>query len=349
MRRGELDLADELIRRALELSTLPEVSCEYDARRAIKEFAVLLIERGDSGEAARLLDDAIAASRRDGQLDALAVRLMVERADLAYMSFDFARALELSREAMRLQGALGTNDFKLAMHSSMALAGALRKTGRVSEALEIQRDVLERSVSALGEDDDDVLASRNNYALTLGDAGRCVEAIDELGRLVEVARGRFGAGHLVTLSLLNNMADRCVLAGQRDRAADLYSELVRVARGSSFSRHPTLVSIRNTIVIFLAEQQRYEEGLELSDELVALGGDTFASEPDTQAYFHGRMGFMLHKLGRHADGVLLLELCVEMLAGVHGADAPEDRGWRKHLADARAALVRSEAVSMVTQ
>jgi tetratricopeptide (TPR) repeat protein len=333
--------AAPLIERAVELAALPEVSCDYDARRSVREFAVLMVERGEHRRAEALLERTIESSRADGRVDDVLARLMLVLSDSLWDRQEYDQALAWNQQALEVQRACGSESLSLTLATLGSLAGSLRKVGRVAQALAIYDELLPEMTRVYGPSHKNTVSSWNNYALALGDAGRCGEACEALQRVLAWARETLGETDYTTLGVLNNLADRYSSDGQFERTSALYDEWLRLARAAPAGRTPTMVRVRNNVVVFLGDRGRFAEALEVCDELVALGREVLADDAVTNAYFEGRMGFLLHQLGRDDEAEPLLASCVAVLDQAHGDRVALDSYWRDALAAVRAARLAS--------
>ena len=132
------------------------------------------------------------------------------------------------------------------------LAITYSNLGRLEEALQLERDVYNGSLSLLGEEDGDTLISASNYVGSLCDLKRFEEAKTLVRKLIPIARRVLGESNEVTLSMrrFHGMAlykDPGATIDDLHQAVTTLEELERTARRVLGGSHPTTGGIEGAL------------------------------------------------------------------------------------------------------
>jgi tetratricopeptide (TPR) repeat protein len=123
---------------------------------------------------------------------------------------------------------------------------AYKADGRIDEAIALERETLELSVSKRGPSDPDTLITRSNLASMYQTAGRTAEAIALDEETLKLAVSRFGPNNPETFPTRNNLAIAYSNTGRTTEAVALHEENLKLCEEKMGPDHPyTLNSLRN--------------------------------------------------------------------------------------------------------
>ena len=109
-------------------------------------------------------------------------------------------ALSVQETELAMERRLGAPEHQiLVVQTNLAITYS--NLGRLEEALQLERDVYNGSLSLLGEEDGDTLISASNYANSLIDFKRFKEAKTLVRKLIPISRRVLGESNEVTLSM----------------------------------------------------------------------------------------------------------------------------------------------------
>src|SRR5579875_1541990 len=187
-----------------------------------------LVAAGQLSEAIRVLDQAIADSKRlrgPDHADTLAAR--EELAAACQAAGDLAEAIQQYQRVLadreRAQGPRHA-DTILTRHR---LAGACRADGRIKEALGHGKRVLADRERTLGGDHPDTIAARESLAAIYQDAGRMASALQLYDQAREEYQRVLGADHPRTLECAVSLAHSCYAVGRLTDAMSLIQDTAR--------------------------------------------------------------------------------------------------------------------------
>lgn len=180
----------------------------------------------------------------------------------------FRESLSLGEAALDAWKAEPDNIQTLAL--AVEVAVALRTTGRVDEAFQLNSDTLTRLRDNYGEEDDIYLICANSYGEDLRMLGRFDEALAHDLGLLPAYEQVFSPGQYRTLSLRNNIAIDLRCVGRFEAALD-YDTQNAVERERYFGSNDwQTISSKFGMARDLRRLGRYDEALTLARELADI-------------------------------------------------------------------------------
>lgn len=189
------------------------------------------------------------------------------------------------------------------------LAAVYKETGRLEEAADLQRQVLDRHKSEFGDDDPITLIAMNNLAATYREMGQWDEA-EELKRRVLVGRERrLGKEHPGTLSAAYNLGVMHLGQKRFDEAEALFVRSFDGRRKVLGESHPDTLTSTHILARCWSEQGRLADARRLGEDCFnrckrILGED----HVDTLRSMHN-LAIFCYDLERVADASSLIEDC----------------------------------------
>ncbi|MEU5881406.1 FxSxx-COOH system tetratricopeptide repeat protein [Spirillospora sp. NPDC047279] len=135
----------------------------------------------------------------------------------------------------------------------------LRVLGRLEEAAEQHRAVLEVQERVLGPEHPDTLTNRNNLAGVLGYLGRWQEEEAEHRAVLDVLTRTLGPDHLSTVSVRNNLAFVLLALGRAEEAEAQHRAAHQARSRGQGPDHPATLACSNNIGLALRAQGRLRE------------------------------------------------------------------------------------------
>jgi len=280
-----------------------------DALSAAADLALALRRAGQAAEAEALLRDTHAAQ----------ARLLGARAP------DTLRTLEL-------------------------LAALLHRVhGRLDEAEDLYRQVLEGRREALGADHVLTLETQGRFGLLLTDKGD-VRLAREL--LESAARGLalvHGDDHPSTLIALTDLAKMSWQSGQHEQAGSMFRRVLETQVRVLGANHPDALVTRNNLGMVLLDQHRLPEALaELRAAAEATATELGDTHPRTLD-FRSNVGRALLDVQRPAEAEALLRRVLADAGLADGVDERHVARFRTHLGRALLDLGRREEARVELQ
>ncbi|MHA6617952.1 tetratricopeptide repeat protein [Pseudonocardia sp. DLS-67] len=237
---GNLALAEQRLREGL--SGWERLRGRDDARTLAiaANLAKVLLDLGRRDEAEPLMRDTVDRSTRvlgAAHPDTLGSRNVLAGA----LRGSPARLAEAERMYLALlddiESAAGDTD-DLAMVVRHNLAAVLTHQGKGTEALEMNRVLVEARSRQLGDDHPDTLVSRHNHAVVLNSLGHATEAETLLARVLDDYRRVHGPRHAATLGVQVDLAALRANQGRNAEAVPLLSDAIEGYRSTHGPDHP---------------------------------------------------------------------------------------------------------------
>jgi tetratricopeptide (TPR) repeat protein len=218
-----------------------------------------------------------------------------------------------------------------ALASKVALADALRLSGRSAEAVDIFRDVIRRQASA-GEDSVAALAVEASLAAALRDAGMTLEAADVLRRVVPKMEHLLGSAHPDVIQAKTSLAVVYADTGNLVEAASIQRDALDSAIDALGKDHRlTLVAMGN-LASMLSRLGRHSEARDLQEQLFETSRSVLGLDhPDTLTAA-SNLGTSLYYEGRLSEALPLEEMVFERRSRVLGNDHPDTLAAANNLA-----------------
>lgn len=262
----------------------------------------------------------------------------VRRARTSYeRGLSLLRRGEYSEAVARLESAsqvLATElgpDHPDALASRVALADALRLSGRSTEAVDIFRDVIRRRASA-GEDSVASLAVDASFAAALRDAGMTLEAVSVLRRVVPKMEQLLGSAHPDVIQAKTSLAVVYADTGNLVEAARIQRDALDSAIEALGKDHRlTLVAMGN-LASMLSQLGRHSEARDLQGQLFETSQSVLGLDhPDTLTAA-SNLATTLYYEGLLSEALPLEEMVFERRSRVLGHDHPDTLAAANNLA-----------------
>ena len=162
------------------------------------------------------------------------------------------------------------------------LAAALRRDGRLGEAIAEYRLLVRGGEWVLGPDHPNTLAMRGNLAGALRESGRVEEAIEAYQTVLTDRLRVLGPDHPSTLKTRDNLVEGLHVADRFDEAASVYQSIFEARLSSSDPDDPDVLDARDDLAWALGRAECFDEALAdylklISDYERVMGVD----DPDT--------------------------------------------------------------------
>jgi tetratricopeptide (TPR) repeat protein len=237
---GNLALAEQRLREGL--SGWERLRGRDDAKTlgTATNLAKVLLDLDRRDEAEPLMRDTVDRSARSlgtTHPDTLARRNVLAGA----LRGSPARLTEAERMYLALLddiGSAGDDTTDLAMAVRHNLAAVLTHQGKHTEALELNRVLVEARSRQLGDDHPDTLVSRHNHAVVLNSLGHAAEAEPLLAGVLDDYRRVFGPRHAATLGVQVDLAALRANQGRNTEAVPLLSDAIEGYRSTHGPDHP---------------------------------------------------------------------------------------------------------------
>jgi len=296
---------------------LRRITRERDRADRIADFMTDMFKVSDPNEHAGLavtarevLDKAAADIRSNLSNDPKLQAQMLHVMGRAYLNLGlFSQAELLFKEGIQASAAVGDQNSRDTLSMTHDLAWAVLQQGRVEEAENTERKLLETQRHLLGTEHSDTLATMEELAFTLCNEGkgRCTEGI-ELTRLVLQQHERtLGPDAFYTLATMDNLAIMLAADGRLKEAIEMQEE--------SLKRHTRKFGSDNigtvNAMLDLGEMQREagqeDEAEATLQELLTIENRAFAPEQGETAATQYDLASVLLRKGQTDQALQLLQ------------------------------------------
>jgi tetratricopeptide (TPR) repeat protein/predicted Ser/Thr protein kinase len=219
----------------------------------------------------------------------------------------------------RLRNVVGDADVVM-LEALRTHANALGELGRRKEALEIQRDVLQRARARYAEDHEETLRAMHNLALALEQAGEMAESEKLYEQAIKGYRRVFGPDHLETAITASMLANVLFLKGDFKRAVPVLRDTHQAFRKARGPDHPQTLTSQNNLAIALARMGSIDEAEPLFRDLMERSDRVLGRDHPDGARSMVMFGYMLIHSGRPAAAEPLFADALERLRRIGGAD-----------------------------
>ena len=211
------------------------------------------------------------------------------------------------------------------------LGSALRKIGRVADALAEFTGLVADLTRILGPEHPETLITRNNLAGSLARAGRIDDAITQLDPLLDDYTRILGPDHPHTLTIRNNLAGWLGQAGRIDDAVIQFTQLLDDRTRILGPDHPETLTTRNNLAGSLGQAGRIDDAITqftqlLDDRTRILGPD----HPST-LITRNNLGGLLGEAGRIDDAITQFTQLLDDRTRILGPDHPSTLITRNNL------------------
>ena len=219
------------------------------------------------------------------------------------------------------------------LQSWSALAGALLREGKRTEAEKVLRSTIAVQTKVLGSEHPDTLKSMHNLANVFLEEARYQDA-EKLDRQVLAARQRvLGPEHPETIRSMENLTISILRENRYAEAVPMEEQVVAMRRRVLGSTHPdTLNSIGNLGSLYMI-QHRFEEAEKLQREVVATQQHVSGADHPDSLGAMSNLGLTLTREHRYADAEQLERDTVQLASRTLGPEHPDTLHYLNNLAD----------------
>ncbi len=200
------------------------------------------------------------------------------------------------------------------------LGNVLRSQGRLTEAYELDANVLRRFTEAKGAEYPATLAAAGNVGADLRALGRYREARELDRHTCEVALREFGEDHQRTLMYLNNLGISEYLAGDRRAALELHRSAYERQRRNQGSMKPRTLNLANNYARDLREAGELAEALQLLETTTRLYQQVLGDGHSDTLRARRNLAVALRRDGRYGEAHDIDQDSYNRLLLAHGAD-----------------------------
>ena len=342
---------------------------------------------GFYGDARKLATDALELRRGTaGPRSLEAAHSMRVLASITYNQADFKAAIDYDRGALEIYRALLPRTDRRINDALTALGDTLSAAGQYQEALPIAREALDIAQSTQGPDSASTAEASRRLAATLLRMRNHIAAEPLLRDAIRIEEARGEAGIGLLAFTLNDLGNLLSMRGDLTGAEAAYRRCRDTASRIYGPAHPNVSILDGNIAGNLRRQARYAEAETLLRDAmarwnVALGeehpryavfltelgdivrdkGDLVAAEStyrralaldQANATSHlstssARLGDVLVRAGRPAEGEPLLRNALAATEKAAPADSPELAEYRRQLGEALTALRRYDEAELL--
>jgi eukaryotic-like serine/threonine-protein kinase len=265
---------------------------------------------GRMAEARRVLDlaDAALGERPDRELE---VHALLGRGALAGRSGEFEEARRRFEQALRIQTSIGGPDAEQLANLHIPLATALRRLGRLDEAL-VHVDRAVAVTLPLGEDHPRVAHARSQRGIVLRALGRHAEALDEYQLAAASVRRAYGEESALLSGIENSIGTVLSQMGRASESVEHFHTSLAIKQALDEEMAKTLQVRSNLLnaLMLIGEASEAEPRARdlLADRQELLG----ARHPDV-GISRRVLGDVLADLGRLDEASSEHELGLEIL------------------------------------
>ena len=277
---GDLERAERLARRALEIQSTVEVGEDRPSKtQLVLETRLTMVLRRAQRE-----EEALALARRVyeredvlPELDDLRLRIRHELALLSQLTGDLEGARQWFVEGIDLAETMAPR-YDFTRRTLLGdYAGLLAANGDSHAAAQILEDLLDRQIRAEGERDGNTLTARHHLGRALIVSGRFSEAERVLSDGLRVADEWLGESSQFALALRSALATVYDIQGNPAKALPLQRQLMETLRETAERPSYNLIVVIGNLGTSLLNAGRFDEAERLLSEAVTLTTEDFGA------------------------------------------------------------------------
>jgi tetratricopeptide (TPR) repeat protein len=313
---GDAKTAAEQFEKARKLYVEHLGADELDTLRCINNLAVSYSSLDRHDEALKLQEDTLPLLKAKlGPRDAEVLRSMDNLAVSRLDCGQPAEAARLHEETLELRKTTLGPDHADTLRSMHNLANSYASLGNRDEAQKLREQALPLLKASLGPDHPETLMGMNNLANSYDNAGRHQEALQLHEATLALRAEKLGPSHPDTLQSMNNLAVTYAYLGKHDDALKLREKILPLMKAGFGPDHTTTLRAMNNLAFGYSALQRHEEARQLFEETLALQKAALGPDnPNTLLSMWG-VADSLVKLKRGAEGVPIIDDCVQRAEG----------------------------------
>ncbi len=237
-RRGELDMAEELLLEAIRIVEESQGADHPDIPYYLQNLGSLQRAQGDFNAAEKTMDKAIAVTRDVlGETNDLVSALLVDKGALLHDKGDLADGERALREALALDtDALGADHPRVA-YALTSLGMLLHDKPDLDDAEQVLIRALAIYETSLGAESQYAASVLTELGAVLTSAGRSDEALPMLEQALSIRERDFPPEHLLVAGTRAELGDALTRLGRFTEAEPLLLSSVEALKGSPDRRH----------------------------------------------------------------------------------------------------------------
>lgn len=258
----------------------------------------------------------------------------------------FDQAEQLLRAAIENVSTLTTQQ-DLNLYGNLGLLFHYR--GRLQEAAQIQRKLLELHTRIGGDDTPDTADTHHNLGRVLFDMGRLEEALSEFQCAAAIWQRAFGPHHSLSLLAQSGIADVMLRQGNYQEAMDSYRVLLAMRQRLFGNRHLHTVQSGLSLSLALRFMNKHQESETLYRQLLQTLREIV--EPQHHFIIHAmhNLANVLLLQKKYAEAVEMLEEVLNIRIAQHGEQHGDVVATLLILSEARMQEGRAEEAKAVTE
>lgn len=216
------------------------------------------------------------------------------------------------------------------LKSAEELASTLCYDGKVAEAIDLQRWMLDTLTASYGEMHTRIFRAAEMLCASLLRAGRVDEATVEAERCLRIGTELPGSTDDIVSECLYILASCKEKAGKIDEALQLYQSSIDKANAAPGGDEPTTARLKETLVSMTSlaklyvETEHYPEGEQLLHKILAEAPKAHGTDDNEAAQFaHTHLGYTCEATGRADEAVGHYESAAATARRLHGDSAAE--------------------------
>ena len=172
--------------------------------------------------------------------------------------------------------------------SMSAIAVSLQHSGKLEEAAQMQKVLVEAQERVLGQEHPETLTNMGNFAVTLQELGKLEEAAQMQNLVVEALERVLGQEHPHTLTTMSSLAVTLLKLGKLEEAAQMQKVVVEAMERVLRQEHPYTLTAIGNLAMTLLDLGKLEEAAEVLKVVLEARervlGQEHPSTIDTRAY-----------------------------------------------------------------
>jgi tetratricopeptide (TPR) repeat protein len=247
-------------------------------------------------------------------------RLMLHLVRYLHASGDYGGAHDLSEQCVAVwREALGGTDLDT-LEMSRRYAVALRRIGKIDEAMELNERNLELLRDAVDEDNEIVLTMLDTVAADRRTKGRFAEELELQQQVYDRAKDLLGENDPATLEYASNLASCYRLTGQFFRARDLDEDVVRRRIAVLGSNHLQTYRSLNALSMDTRECGDYVGAGRMQESTLAKQKELFGDDHPFNIGAMRNLAVALRKAGDHVGAREQSKQCVTLYRRRHSGE-----------------------------
>ncbi len=320
---GDLEEADELLGRALDLTRKETGERSAATASVLAHLASLRNEQGDADAADSLYREALAIKRDELSPDHPDLSRSINGlATILSRAGEFEEAETLYREALELRREAHGEEHEHVAATMRNLGILLGRQDRLDEAAELMEEALEIERQVLGPSHLQVSETATSLAVAYSQQGDSEAARPLLEEALEIKTQTLGEEHPSLLATINNLGVITERLGDYTTADSLYGRTLDLAEATYGRYHPSVGMTTSNRGTLARRQGDYETALERYREALEIQDTVYDSQHPEIAGQLKNIAHALDGLERYDEAESYFLEALDHAETVYGADSP---------------------------